>query len=370
MKLLGTDAVGLSEKELRYGLAFLKQSARRSGTPFVCANLLDKKTGAPIFPPYLIKKVGTVRVGVFGLMNDKVAYGPSGDSLKVEEPTAAARRTIAEMKKKGATVVVLLSQLGKVEGEDLAAAVPGIDVLIIGHSGTLLNKGRMIKNTVAVYGGEQGQFMGQTVITLNAARAQATGDADVYMLGPEVGENAEVARLVKAFEDGFNEILRKSEQQRIAAAESTRAEQNQSPDRYLGAELCMRCHKDEADQWKTTSHSLAWQTLVNVKKEATPDCIPCHVVGFGKPGGFQQQSDAAKLGNVQCENCHGMGTEHEAFANPHKTVTEQVCITCHRGENDPEFNWATKRPKIVHTNMSGETIKNMKNTMGKPSGSQ
>ena len=61
---------------------------------------------------------------------------------------------------------------------------------------------------------------------------------------------------------------------------------------------------------------------------------------------------------------------HEAFANPHKTVTEQVCITCHKGENDPEFNWQTKRPKIVHTNLSGETIKNMKNQMGKPSGSQ
>jgi hypothetical protein len=271
------------------------------------------------------------------------------------------------MKKKGATVIVLLSQVGKVEGEDLVAAVPGIDAVIIGRSSTLLNKGRMIKNTVACYGGEQGQFIGRTMITLNAAKGQATGDCDVLMLGPEVGENQEVARLVKTFEDGFNEIMRKVDRERIAREEKKRADLAESPDRFLGADLCIRCHKDEAEQWKTTSHSVAWQTLVDVKKEATPECIPCHVVGFQKAGGFQTSADITRLANVQCENCHGMGTQHEAFAG--KRVTEQVCVTCHQGENDPEWNWEKKRPMIVHANLSGETIKNKKNVMGKPTSS-
>lgn len=175
MKILGTDAVGAGEKELRYGYSFLKANIERSGLPVVCANLQLKANGKPALTPYLIKKVGTVKVGIFGLMSDKVAYGPSADSLKVEEPTATARRVVAEMRKKGATVTVLLSQLGKIESEDLAAAVPGIDVLVVGHSSTLLMKGRMIKNTVACYGGEQGQYLGRTIVTLNASRGQATG---------------------------------------------------------------------------------------------------------------------------------------------------------------------------------------------------
>ena len=65
-----------------------------------------------------------------------------------------------------------------------------------------------------------------------------------------------------------------------------------------------------------------------------------------------------------------MGTQHEAFANPAKTVTEQVCVTCHQGENDPEWNWEKKRPRIVHTNTSGETIKNKKQTMATPQGAK
>jgi hypothetical protein len=371
MKLLGTDAVGAGEKELRYGYSFLRANIQRSGLPVVCANLFLKANGKPALTPYVIKKVGTVKVGIFGLMNDKVAIGPSQDSLRVQEPSAAAQRVVAEMKKKGATVIVLLSQLGKVESEDLAAAVPGIDAMIIGHASSLLMKGRMIKNTVACYGGEQGQYIGRTIITLNPARAQATGDCEAFMLAPEVGERAEMAKLVKAFEDGFNERLRKLQVERAAEASKNKAKE--SPDRFLGAELCIRCHQSEGEQWKTTSHSVAWKTLVDGSSDGKAECVGCHVVGYNKQGGFQGAADAPKLADVQCESCHGMGTMHEAFANPHQAVTEQVCVTCHQGENDPHWNWSEKRAKIIHSNLSGETLKQKRagpGTMAKPSGSQ
>ena len=361
MKLLGSDAVGVGEKELRYGYSFLKANVERSGLPVVCANMFIKKTGKPAFTPYIIKKVGNAKVGVFGLMSDKVAYGPSQDSLRVDEPVATAKRVVAEMKKKGATITVLLSQLGKVESEDLAAAVPGIDVLVVGHASALLMKGRMIKNTVACYGGEKGQHMGRTIVTLDAKGAQATAENDVFMLGPEVGEREEMAKLTKAFEDGFNEKLRKIQKER--AAEAAKAKAPESPDRYLGSDLCIRCHQSEGDQWKTTSHSVAWKTLVDGGNDTKVECQNCHVVGYRQPGGFQSVADAVKLGNVQCESCHGMGTMHEAFANPHKTVVEQMCVNCHQGENDPHWNWQTRRALIVHTNKSGETLKHKTGNM-------
>jgi hypothetical protein len=351
----------MGEKELRYGYAFLKANIERSGLPVVCSNLFLKASGKPAVTPYLIKKVGTVKVGVFGLMGDKFAYGPSGDSLRVEEPSAAARRVVAELRKKGATVTVLLSQLGKVDSEDLVAEVPGIDVLIVGHASSLLMKGRMIKNTVACYGGDKGQYVGRTIVTLDARRGQATAECDAFMLGPEVGQRAEMAKLVKAFQDGFKEKQRKLQKERAAAAQ---AKSTESADRYLGAELCMRCHQEQGEQWKTTSHSVAWKTLVDGGSDTKPECVGCHVVGYRKPGGFQSAADAARLANVQCESCHGMGTMHEAFANPHKTVTEQVCVECHQGENDPHWNWQAKRPLILHSNLSGETLKDKRPAAG------
>ena len=346
MMLLHTDAVGMSEKELKYGKSWLQAQLKRTRLPMVNANVWEKATKKTLVPPYLIKKIGTVNVGVFGLTSDKVDMGPARDSLTVEEPAAAAKRTVDEMRKKGATVIVLLSNLGKVESEDLVTAVDGIDVVIVGRNVPVLQKGRMIKNTVAVYGGEQGQNMGRTIVTLNPQRKMATGENDVYVLGPEVGEKPEILTLVKSFEDSWNDKMRKLEKER--AVQPTEQAATQSVEHFVGVDVCQRCHKSEYDQWKTTGHAAAWQTLVTAHKDATPDCIPCHVLGYKQAGGFQTGDDSPKLGNVLCENCHGMGTQHEAWPAQTRKITEATCLTCHTPSNSPVFNFALFQPHIVH----------------------
>lgn len=365
MKLLGTDAVGVGERDLKYGLAWLKSQQKRTGLMIVSANLLDKKSGKPVFEPYTIKKVGNVKVGIFGLISDKVDLGPARDSLVAQDPLVAAKKAVADLRKSGATVIVLLSQLGKVESEDLVTVVTGVDAVITGRNIPLIQKGRLIKNTVVAYGGEQGQYVGRTMFTIDAKGKPLSGENDMFILSPEVGEKPEVLALVKSFEDAFNEKMRKSQMEQDAQKQ---IKSEESPERFLGAELCVRCHAEEGEQWKTTSHSVAWQTLVNAKKDATQECIGCHSVGYQQPGGFMSQTATPHLSNVQCENCHGIGTQHEAFATTPHRITEQVCITCHKGDNDPEWNWEKKLPRIAHSNFSGETIKNMKNKMGGETG--
>ena len=348
MVLLGTDAVGMSEQELKYGRSWLLAQVKRSRLPMTCANVWDNTTKKTMLPPYLLVKKGGVTVGVFALTSDKVDLGPSRDSLTLEEPAKAAARVVPELRKKGATVVVLLSQLGKVESEDLVTSVDGIDAVITGRNVPVLQKGRMIKNTVACYGGEKGQNIGRTLITLDASRKMQTGENDVYVLGPEVLEKPEVLSLVKA----FNDKMRKLEKERAAKASTQTggegAPQKASPDHFVGAEICQRCHQPEYEQWKTTSHAKAWETLVDAKKESTPDCVPCHVVGYQQQGGFHTADDATKLGDVQCENCHGMGTMHEAMPTQKVKVTEATCRTCHTASTSPAFDFAVFQPHIVH----------------------
>ena len=347
MKLIGTDAVGLGDRDLRFGLAYLRAQIKRTQLPVVSANLIEKKTKLPAVQPYVIKTIGNTKVGVVGLISDKVDLGPARDSLAVQEPQMVAKRVVAEMRKKGATVVVLLSQLGKVESEDLVTAVDGIDAVIVGRNVPLLQKGRLIKNTVACYGGEQGQYIGRTLLTLGAGGKVTAGENETFVLGPEVGEKPEVVSLVKDFEDKFNEKLRKVEMQK-AADQVARQEAN-TPDRYIGTDVCMRCHVSEGEQWKNTKHAHAWETLVEAKKDANTDCIPCHVVGFQKPGGFQPTgAKEPKMVDVGCENCHGMGSQHEAFATRPRKITEETCLTCHTSSNSPTFNYSTYLPHDMH----------------------
>lgn len=346
MRMLDVDAVGLGERELGYGLSYLKYQQHRTKLPIVCSNLKYKATKKSVFPTTIVRQVGSVKVGFFSLMSDQVDLGPSRDSIYVAEPTAAAREAIAELHKQGATVIVLLSQLGRVAAEDLATAVDGIDVLMVGRNVPLIQTGRMIKNTIAVYGGERGQYIGRTLVSLDAKRKMTGAENQMFVLGPAIPEKKEVASIVKSFEDKLNEKLRL--QQKKEAAERAARQQENGPDRFLGSALCMRCHEDQAKQWKSTPHARAWQALVNAKKDATPDCIPCHVVGYNKPGGFVSAIETPDRTNVQCENCHGMGTDHEAFASVPRKVTEATCVTCHKGDNDATWNYAVKLPKVIH----------------------
>jgi hypothetical protein len=355
MKLLGTDAVGLGERDLRFGVAYLRSQLKRTQLPMVCSNLLDKRSRKTLVSPYVIKKIGSVRVGFFGLIGDQMNLGPAKDSLQVEEPLATARRIVPEMRKKGAEVVVLLAQLGKVPGEDLVSAVDGIDAVIIGHNAPMLQKGRTVKNTVACYGGEQGQYVCRTDLALDAKRQKTGGEASAVMLGAEFADKPEILKLVKSFEDGFNEKLRKVDAERVKQQSVITTEP--STDHFIGAEMCVRCHKEAGDQWKTTSHSLAWETLVHAKKEAAAECVPCHVSGYGQPGGFRAAAATPQMANVQCESCHGMGTQHDAFAGKGAGVAEQTCTQCHNKDNDADFDFQRDLAKVVHSNLSGETLR-------------
>ncbi len=348
MKVLGVDAVGTSERELRFGASFLKAQIKRTQLPMVCANLYLSKTSKLLLPPYVLKQVGTVKVGIFGLMSNApgLDLGPARDSLRVEEPSAAAKRTVAELRKKGATVVVLLSQLGKVEGEDLVTAVDGIDAVILGHGTPLLQKGRLIKATVACYGGEQGQYIGRTLLTLDAKRKMTTGDNETFILGPEIAEKKEIAALVKGFNDSFNDKLQKLQKEK-AARDAEKAVQG-SPEHYLGGEICARCHPAEAAQWKTTKHAQAWETLVAAKQDTVASCIGCHAVGFRQAGGFRDPVSTGNLKGVQCESCHGMGSTHEAFSATPRRVTELTCRICHTKEVSPGFDFALYQAHVDH----------------------
>jgi len=346
MKLLGTDAAGIGDRDLRFGYARLRDHAKQDQLQLVSANLVLKKTQQPAFEPYIIKKVGNVNVGIFGLISDKADLGPARDTLAAQDPAVTAKRVVAELKKKGATVIVLLSQLGKVETEDLVTAVEGMDVAVAGRGVPLVQKGRQINQTAVVYGGEQGQYLGRTIVTLDATHHAKSTDSDMFILGPDVGEKKEVSSLVQAFEDKFNEKLRVAEKEQAAKQQAT-AVQN-DPDHFLGDEVCGRCHKDEQAQWKTTAHAHAWKTLVDKKKDATPDCIPCHVLGYNKSGGFLNATQSPKLVNVQCESCHGMGTGHDAYSEKAARVTEQTCVTCHTSANSPTFDFAIYEPHVVH----------------------
>jgi cytochrome c554/c'-like protein len=293
---------------------------------------------------------------VFAVIGERFELGASRDTVLVTDPELAAQQAVKTLRDQGAQVVVMLSQLGRVGGEDVTTAVPGIDAVFLGHDISVLEHGRRVGQALVSYAGERGQQLGLVQLALDASGRVADGTVDLYSLGPDVREHAAMLARVKAFEDAYNDRMRR-EQRTAQAAEDAESD---PVDRFVGDAVCARCHAAEAEQWRTTAHSLAWETLVREKKDATPDCIPCHVVGYRKPGGFQTAAQTPHLANVQCENCHGMGTGHGENWEATAGKKEPVCRSCHNPERDPEFDYAARLPLILHGNTSGESIRIVK----------
>ncbi len=356
MQQLAPGAVGVAPRDLHLGVAFLRDVARRSGLPLTCANLVDRRSRAPLFPTTRLVQASGVTVGVFALVGERFDLGPARDSVAVLDPENAAHEAVASLRSRGARVIVLLSQLGRVGGEDIASAVPGIDAVILGRDIPLLEHGRRIGSTLLSYAGDRGQHLGVVTLALDGSARAVDGTCDIRALGPDVREHPALLASVRRFEDAYNERMRKEQRSERAAHDAD----SDPVDHFVGDSVCGRCHPAEAEQWLTTAHSLAWETLVRERKDATPECVPCHVVGYRQPGGFQSASATPHLVNVQCENCHGMGTLHVESWLARSGLGEATCRTCHNAERDPEFDYATRLPLVTHGNSSGESIRVVK----------
>lgn len=126
---------------------------------------------------------------------------------------------------------------------------------------------------------------------------------------------------------------------------------------YVGANQCFICHRPQTNTWSESKHSHEFTDL-SQKYRSDPDCLKCHVTGFGEPNGFAVGT-TKDLSVVGCESCHGPGALHIdsaqrfVMANPGeeqkieqemrdtivKVPTDSACVKCHKThENHPAYD--------------------------------
>ncbi|MBW2269278.1 MAG: redoxin domain-containing protein [Deltaproteobacteria bacterium] len=117
---------------------------------------------------------------------------------------------------------------------------------------------------------------------------------------------------------------------------------------YSGNEVCSVCHEVESETWSFTTHASAFDTLVKHGADTDRECVGCHVVGFGEPGGFVDAIDTPGLEDVGCESCHGRGGPHLSPDVGKGGDYGAVCATCHNPTHSLGFDYATFSARISH----------------------
>ena len=169
----------------------------------------------------------------------------------------------------------------------------------------------------------------------------------VMPLGPEFEDDPQMVQLLELYQEMLKaEKLLEKQYRRPLPDVSPLIKKNW----YGGVESCTRCHKKPSAKWKATTHAKAWDTLQKKDHVWDPECITCHVTGFGFQTGFVTHEKTPKLKHVGCESCHGALGYHvkDPDARVRAYEAKKRCTHCHNVDHSPGFEFKKYFDKIKH----------------------
>jgi 2',3'-cyclic-nucleotide 2'-phosphodiesterase (5'-nucleotidase family) len=134
MEAMGFDAMTPGNGEFYTGVTHLKNQLALIRFPALMANVYDQN-GNRIFSPYIIRDIAGIKVAVLGLGFVRTNH-PACWSLDVKSFVTEAKEWIPVLRKR-ANLVIALTHIGWLFDLKLGKTVPGIDIIIGGHSHTL-----------------------------------------------------------------------------------------------------------------------------------------------------------------------------------------------------------------------------------------
>ena len=200
MSKMGYDATTFGNHEFDLGTRGIAEEisvAAKSGftIPIIASNAiltakdttllgLQKMAGEGHILPYKLIERDGIRFGIIGLLGHEATFYTSGGAVKFDDAIAVAKKMVKILRDSlKADVIICISHGGVEKGEDgkfskgddilLADSVPGIDVVVGGHSHTALPEAIVINNhTVVVQAGKESNNLGELVMSFENGRTK------------------------------------------------------------------------------------------------------------------------------------------------------------------------------------------------------
>ena len=196
---LGLDAM-TAHWEFAYGPETFKQQAAKLSYPMLAINVYDQATKERIFPPYIVKEIGGLRIGLVGIASNIVdkAMPPSfstGVDFTLGREELPAIIDVLRTQEK-VDLVVLISHLGFPQDMKLLSEVQGIDVCLSGHTHHRLYKPVLQGKTLIIQSGCHGSFLGRLDLEIETGRV-ADYRHQLIEVEAKINPDAEVDGLIR-----------------------------------------------------------------------------------------------------------------------------------------------------------------------------
>ena len=167
MSDLGYHAMTMGNREFHFLQAALETKINRARFPVLCANVRARKENAALpVEPWRRFEIGGKRITVFGITVPMITERmkvAAVSSFVFDDPVATAARLVPELRE-NADLLIALTHIGLREDERLARTVPGIDLIIGGHSHDKLSAPQIVEGIPIVQTGWHAHNYGHVTV--------------------------------------------------------------------------------------------------------------------------------------------------------------------------------------------------------------
>jgi 2',3'-cyclic-nucleotide 2'-phosphodiesterase (5'-nucleotidase family) len=208
---VGYDAIEAGNHDFDAGADSLRALIPKMSMPVLAANIYapDGKR-VPWTKAHIIKEVSGVKFGIFGLITshmNRLEVPGKIAGLTFRREADEARDQVAALRKEGADVIVAVTHVGfespdrlPFEGDQtIAREVPGIDLIVGGHTHTALSRAWRdpAHGTLVVQAGSHLTKAGLATLTIDPTTRRVTASSDELIdLRPDRGEDPTVKAIV------------------------------------------------------------------------------------------------------------------------------------------------------------------------------
>ena len=226
MNGIGFDAMAVGNHEFDDGPDVLATFIDGAKFPVISGNTLvgaNEKNLAGKIKEYLVNDIGGQKVAIVSVLaTDTDETSAPGKNVLIVDEVSYLKSVVAKLEGEGVNKIILLSHVGLPRDREIAAAVPGIDVIVGGHSHTLMSNTaegapkypEMVKNPAGkdvpiVQAYAYSKYVGELAVTFDDAGNVTEAKGDPILLDASVTPDAAVAARVKELGVPLEEIKKK-----------------------------------------------------------------------------------------------------------------------------------------------------------------
>lgn len=201
----GCDVQVLGNHEFDYGPRVLAGYISRARFPVICANAIVESGPLPQPEPFAVLATpGGVRIAVLGLLQVSPTTGtPDSNPENVrgirftdEIETARGYRYLSEEN----DIFIALTHLGYEKDKKLARELGELDVIIGGHSHTVIEKPEEVNGVLIAQAGSKNKYLGRIELLLKGGKL-VKKSARLIELGKQKATDSRVEKMIEGYLD-------------------------------------------------------------------------------------------------------------------------------------------------------------------------